>query len=203
MSIEVGAVLKGKVTGIQSFGAFVALEGENTQGLVHISEVSNTYVKDINDFLQVGQEVEVKVIKVDEANNKTSLSIRALMPNPEGNKGSKKDGKDGSSRRRSSGKKRGSSPVSYKSDPDDNGYALLADKLKDIQSTLFLVTLLRFGIATGPINDGALPFLQWKILSFSHNAGVGRANNFIHVNQFFNAVSAPANNTGNSKDRRK
>ena len=133
MSIEVGAVLKGKVTGIQSFGAFLALEGENTQGLVHISEVSNTYVKDINDFLQVGQEVEVKVIKVDEANNKTSLSIRALMPNPEGNKGSKKDGKDGSSRRRSSGKKRGSSPVSYKSDPDDNGYALLADKLKDIQ----------------------------------------------------------------------
>ena len=79
MSVETGAVLKGKVTGIQAFGAFVALEGENTQGLIHISEVSNTYVKDINDFLQVGQEVEVKVINVDPANNKISLSIRALL----------------------------------------------------------------------------------------------------------------------------
>lgn len=133
MSIEVGAVLKGKVTGIQSFGAFVALEGENTQGLVHISEVSNTYVKDINEFLQVGQEVEVKVIKVDEASNKISLSIRALMPNPEGNKGAKKDAKEGAPRRRSNNKKRGgSAPVSYKSDPDEGGYTLLADKLKDL-----------------------------------------------------------------------
>jgi general stress protein 13 len=81
MSVEVGQVLKGKVTGIQSFGAFVALEGEaGTQGLVHISEVSNTYVKDINEFLTVGQEVEVKVIKLDEASKKISLSIRALLP---------------------------------------------------------------------------------------------------------------------------
>ena len=84
MSVEVNSVLKGKVTGIQSFGAFVALEGEDTQGLIHISEVSNTYVKDINDFLTVGQEVEVKVIKVDTEKNKISLSIRALMPDPEG-----------------------------------------------------------------------------------------------------------------------
>ena len=79
MSVEVNSVLKGKVTGIQSFGAFVALEGEDTQGLIHISEVSNTYVKDINDFLTVGQEVEVKVIKVDTEKNKISLSIRALL----------------------------------------------------------------------------------------------------------------------------
>ncbi|MCI8633297.1 MAG: S1 RNA-binding domain-containing protein [Lachnospiraceae bacterium] len=133
MSIEVGAVLKGKVTGIQSFGAFVALEGENTQGLVHISEVSNTYVKDINEFLQVGQEVEVKVIKLDEASNKISLSMRALMPNPEGNKNAKKDSKEGAPRRRATNKKRGgSAPVSYKSDPDEAGYTLLADKLKDL-----------------------------------------------------------------------
>lgn len=135
MSIEVGAVLKGKVTGIQSFGAFVALEGENTQGLVHISEVSNTYVKDINEFLQVGQEVEVKVIKLDEASNKISLSMRALMPNPEGNKAGKKDAKEGGApRRRANNKKRGgSAPVSYKSDPDEAGYTLLADKLKDLE----------------------------------------------------------------------
>ena len=60
MSVEVGAVLNGKVTGIQSFGAFVALEGQETQGLIHISEVSNTYVKDINDFLTVARKYRSK-----------------------------------------------------------------------------------------------------------------------------------------------
>lgn len=133
MSVETGAVLKGKVTGIQAFGAFVALEGENTQGLIHISEVSNTYVKDINDFLQVGQEVEVKVINVDPANNKISLSMRALMPDPVGNK-TKKDPQprqEGAPRKRATNKKRVNAPISYKSDPDGDGYTLLADKLKE------------------------------------------------------------------------
>ncbi len=139
MSVEVGQVLKGKVTGIQSFGAFVALDGENnTQGLVHISEVSNTYVKDINEFLTVGQEVEVKVIKLDEASKKISLSIRALMPNPEGNKGGKRENRsqEGAPRRRRDGKKgapRQNQGLSYKSDPElDGGYTLLADKFKNL-----------------------------------------------------------------------
>ena len=139
MSLEVGQVCKGKVTGIQSFGAFVAIDGENnTQGLVHISEVSNTYVKDINEFLQVGQEVEVKVIKLDEASKKISLSIRALMPNPEGNKGQKreKSSGEGAPRRRRDGKRgqqRGGAGVNYKSDPElEGGYTLLADKFKNI-----------------------------------------------------------------------
>ena len=131
MSVETGAVLKGKVTGIQSFGAFVALEGENTQGLIHISEVSNTYVKDINDFLQVGQEVEVKVINADTANNKISLSIRALMPDPAGNKAKREPRQEGAPRKRATSKKRVNAPVSYKSDPDEEGYTLLGDKLKE------------------------------------------------------------------------
>lgn len=139
MAVEVGQVVKGKVTGIQPFGAFVQIEGENTQGLVHISEVSNTYVKDINDHLKVGQEVEVKVIKVDPANKRISLSIRALMPNPEGNKGRRdnnRQGQDGQGRRpranRGQGRRSGA-PVNYKSDPDtDGGYTLLADKFKDL-----------------------------------------------------------------------
>ena len=135
MNVEVGAVLKGKVTGIQSFGAFVALEGDSgTQGLVHISEVSNTYVKDITEFLQVGQEVEVKVIKIDEATKKISLSMRALMPAPEKERAPRRENKEGAPRKRSGGKRRGGSgaPVSYKSDPDEGGYTLLADKLKDL-----------------------------------------------------------------------
>lgn len=130
MSVELNAVLKGKVTGIQSFGAFVALEGENTQGLIHISEVSNTYVKDINEFLTVGQEVEVKVIKIDEEKNKISLSIRALMPDPEGNKG-KKEARTERPRRNNAKKQRQpQAPVSYKSDPNEEGFNVLGEELK-------------------------------------------------------------------------
>jgi S1 RNA binding domain protein len=76
MSIEVGNVMEGTVTGITDFGAFVELEGGNT-GLVHISEVADTYVKDINKFLKKGEEVKVKVISVDDE-GKIGLSIRQL-----------------------------------------------------------------------------------------------------------------------------
>ena len=64
MSIEVGSKLQGKVTGITNFGAFVELPGGST-GLVHISEVADNYVKDINEHLKVGEQVEVKVINVE------------------------------------------------------------------------------------------------------------------------------------------
>lgn len=73
MPVEVGQILEGKVTGITKFGAFVALpEGEN--GLVHISEVSDKYVEDIQDFLQKDDVVKVKVMEIREG--KVSLSIR-------------------------------------------------------------------------------------------------------------------------------
>ena len=78
---EAGEELSGKVTGIQPYGAFVALD-EETQGLVHISEITYGFVKDINDFLSVGQEVTVKVLDVDEEAGKISLSIRALQEEP-------------------------------------------------------------------------------------------------------------------------
>ena len=78
---EVGAVLTGKVKGIQPYGAFVALD-ENTQGLVHISEVTHGFVKDVNDYLKIGDEVTVKVLSVDEAAGKISLSIRATEEAP-------------------------------------------------------------------------------------------------------------------------
>jgi S1 RNA binding domain protein len=74
MSIEVGSKLQGKVTGITNFGAFVELP-EGSTGLVHISEVADNYVKDINDHLKVGDEVEVKVINV-EKDGKIGLSIK-------------------------------------------------------------------------------------------------------------------------------
>ncbi|OMP66827.1 S1 domain-containing RNA-binding protein [Domibacillus epiphyticus] len=80
MSIEVGSKLQGKVTGITKFGAFVELPGGST-GLVHISEVADNYVKDINDHLTVGDEVEVKVLNV-EKDGKIGLSIRKAKDNP-------------------------------------------------------------------------------------------------------------------------
>ncbi|GKU85186.1 S1 domain-containing post-transcriptional regulator GSP13 [Niallia sp. NCCP-28] len=79
--IEVGSVITGKVTGIQPYGAFVSLD-ENTQGLVHISEVTHGFVKDINEFLKVGDEVQVKVLSIDENAGKIGLSIRATEEAP-------------------------------------------------------------------------------------------------------------------------
>ena len=73
--IEVNQIIEGKVTGIQPYGAFVALN-DDIQGLVHISEVTHGYVKDINEHLSVGDQVKVKVLNVDEQKNKVSLSIR-------------------------------------------------------------------------------------------------------------------------------
>ena len=74
MQIEVGAILDGKVTGLTNFGAFVSIEGGAT-GMVHISEVSNTYVKDIREYLSDGQQVKVKVLAIS-PEGKISLSIK-------------------------------------------------------------------------------------------------------------------------------
>ncbi|WP_251554326.1 S1 domain-containing RNA-binding protein [Neobacillus muris] len=81
MSIEVGSKLQGKVTGITNFGAFVELPDGST-GLVHISEVADNYVKDINDHLKVGDQVEVKVLNV-ENDGKIGLSIKKAKDRPE------------------------------------------------------------------------------------------------------------------------
>lgn len=77
--LEIGSVVEGKVLRIKPFGAIVSL-GEHVQGLVHISQIANSFVQDINDHLAVGDIVKVKVISVDEAANKISLSIRDALP---------------------------------------------------------------------------------------------------------------------------
>ncbi|MCX7614319.1 MAG: S1 RNA-binding domain-containing protein [Clostridiales bacterium] len=80
MELAVGTVLEGKVTGITKFGAFVTLP-EGKSGMVHISEVANTYVNDIKDHLTEGQEVKVKVISIDEM-GRIGLSIKKALPPP-------------------------------------------------------------------------------------------------------------------------
>lgn len=80
MTPEVGMIVEGKVTGITKFGAFVRLENGKT-GLVHISEISNEYVTNIADHLQMNQTVKVKVMSVENA-DKIALSIKRAAPRP-------------------------------------------------------------------------------------------------------------------------
>jgi S1 RNA binding domain protein len=80
MELEVGSIVAGRVTGITKFGAFVALEGGKS-GLVHISEISSSYVNDIHDFLTDGQEVQVKILSVS-PEGKINLSIKQTQAPP-------------------------------------------------------------------------------------------------------------------------
>lgn len=80
MQFQVGAVVEGKVTGITKFGAFVSLEN-GTSGLVHISEVANTYVNDVHDYVQVGQTVRVRIMSCGD-DGKINLSIKKALEQP-------------------------------------------------------------------------------------------------------------------------
>ena len=73
----VGMVVKGKVSKIASFGAFVELE-DGVDGLVHISQISDQRIEKVKDALDVGQEVEARVVKVDRGERRIGLSIRAM-----------------------------------------------------------------------------------------------------------------------------
>lgn len=84
MPLEVGTIVEGKVTGITKFGAFVALP-EGKSGLVHISEIANSFVSDVHEHVQMGQTVKVRVLSVSEE-GKINLSIKRAQeeaPRPE------------------------------------------------------------------------------------------------------------------------
>ncbi|HYS01700.1 MAG TPA: 30S ribosomal protein S1 [Candidatus Eisenbacteria bacterium] len=78
--LKVGDVVRGKVSGLTSYGAFVNLGGAD--GLIHISELSWDRIGSVADVLQVGQEVRVKVIKLDPEQARISLSMRQLSEDP-------------------------------------------------------------------------------------------------------------------------
>ena len=80
MEFEVGSIVEGKVSGITKFGAFISLP-ENRSGLCHISEIAYTYVNDVKDYLQEGQEVKVKVIGIDDS-GRINLSIKKAQDPP-------------------------------------------------------------------------------------------------------------------------
>ena len=72
--LEVGTIVSGKITGIAKFGAFVEIAPKKT-GLVHISEISNDFVRDISDHLQEGQIVNVKILSISPS-GKIELSVK-------------------------------------------------------------------------------------------------------------------------------
>ena len=73
----IGSIVKGKVSKTASFGAFISLE-EGVDGLVHISQISDQRIEKVKDALQIGQEVEARVVKVDRENRRLGLSIKAV-----------------------------------------------------------------------------------------------------------------------------
>ena len=76
MQIQKGETVEGKITGITKYGAFVNIDGENS-GMIHISEISAEFIKDINEILKINQPVKAVVIGVNE-NGKLALSIKQL-----------------------------------------------------------------------------------------------------------------------------
>ncbi len=76
----VGSVIKGKVERIFSYGAFISID-DGVDGLVHVSQISHQWIKDANEALTVGQEVEAKIISFED--NRITLSIKELLPAPE------------------------------------------------------------------------------------------------------------------------
>ncbi len=77
MALEIDSIVEGKVTGIMNFGAFVALPGGKS-GLVHISEITKDFVKDVHDYLQQGQIVKVKILNIAD-DGKINLSIKRVQ----------------------------------------------------------------------------------------------------------------------------
>lgn len=85
MSIQVGNVVEGVVTGITNFGAFVEIEKGKT-GLVHISEISHDYVNKVEDYVKKGQKVKVKIISIGD-DGKLSLLMRKAEPKKKASRG--------------------------------------------------------------------------------------------------------------------
>lgn len=79
MKYRIGQIVEGTVTGVQSYGAFVSIDPENA-GLIHISELSDGFVRDVTLFVNIGDKIKVKLLDIDEKTHQMRLSLKALNP---------------------------------------------------------------------------------------------------------------------------
>ena len=128
MELTVGAILEGKVKSITNFGAFIALP-ENRTGLVHISEVANSFVSDVRQHLTEGQDVKVMVISAE--GSKINLSIKRLEPKPQRDGGAPAAGRGGPRRE-------GSAPRAPRSAPTPPPAPKTADQLFEERLKAFM-----------------------------------------------------------------
>lgn len=77
MEYRIGMIVEGEITGVQPYGVFVGLDDE-TQGLIHISEIRHGYIKNIHEVMKIGDRIKVQIIDIDEYSKKMSLSTRTL-----------------------------------------------------------------------------------------------------------------------------
>lgn len=76
-TFKVGDIIKGQVTGIEKYGIFINVNAEYN-GLIHISEISENFVKDINDFVEIGETIYCRIVGIDEENCNLKLSIKNI-----------------------------------------------------------------------------------------------------------------------------
>lgn len=112
MAVEIGSVVEGKVSGITNFGVFVDIGGAT--GMVHISEVAKNYVKDLKDYVHIGQEVKVKVISVS-PEGKIGLSMKQAEA-PE----QREERREKSQRRQSAPVQRGADSFEFRPKQQEN-----------------------------------------------------------------------------------
>lgn len=74
---NLGDIVTGKVTGIEKYGFFVSIDN-NISGLVHISEISNSFVRNVSDYVEIGENISAKIINIDSNNNQLKLSVKNL-----------------------------------------------------------------------------------------------------------------------------
>lgn len=84
MEYKIGSIIRGQVSGIEKYGIFINLE-ESYSGLIHISEISTGYVKEVKDYVSVGDEIYCKVLEIDEDNKHIKLSIKDINYKTGGN----------------------------------------------------------------------------------------------------------------------
>lgn len=76
---KLNEIIKGKVTGIENYGIFIKID-EEYSGLVHISEISESFVKNVSDYAKIGDDIEAKIIEINEETHQTKLSIKQINP---------------------------------------------------------------------------------------------------------------------------